>query len=239
MPDLVAFLILHKARERNPQIQIIILVIPILLSHTYLVWLYFNHLETTYFPLHITTMGEQVASCEAGQQAVFDGLKHHFGAQRLGTELTMFENIRKAHPDFHVTCADPSKSDLFGYAEAGHAEMIQDTGELFDVTRVYVAPVPRREGFGTLRDNTRFSRWKMIWKKSEYIIYAVKWTEYMSPFRVYYVLFPRKPDDTKTSKSTDDLLLAVGAWTTELHEEIYVFDDAHVCNFLHLLAYHT
>lgn len=178
-------------------------------------------------------MGEQAASCEAGQQAVFDGLKHHFGAQRLGTELTMFENIRKAHPDFHVTCADPSKSDLVGYAKAGHARLIQDTGELFDVTRVYMAPVPRREGSGSLRDNTRFSRWKMTWKKSEYILYEVKWTEYMSPFRVYYVLSPRNPDDTETSKATDDLLFAVGAWTTELHKEIYVFDDAHVCTLPH------
>ncbi|PVH74338.1 proteasome-activating nucleotidase [Cadophora sp. DSE1049] len=172
-------------------------------------------------------MGEQVASCEAGQQAVFDGLKHHFGAQRLGTELTMFENIRKAHPDSHVTCADPSKSDLIGYAKAGHAKMTQDTGELFDVTRVYVAPVPRREGSGSLRDHTRFARWKMIWKGSEYIIYEVKWTEFMSPFRVYYVLSPRKPGDAETSKATDELLFTVGAWTTELHKEIYVFDDAH------------
>ncbi|KAH9216303.1 P-loop containing nucleoside triphosphate hydrolase protein [Leptodontidium sp. 2 PMI_412] len=167
------------------------------------------------------------ASSQPGKQAVFDGLKQHFGAQRTGTELMMFEHIRKAHPDFHVTCSDPTKCDLVGYAMAGHAKITKDGGELFDVTRSYVAPVPRREGTGKLKDQNRFSRWKLTWKDAEYIIYEVKWAEYMSPFRVYYVLSPRKQGDAQTSAATDELLFAVGAWTTELHKEIYVFDDAH------------
>ncbi|KAH7319067.1 proteasome-activating nucleotidase [Rhexocercosporidium sp. MPI-PUGE-AT-0058] len=171
-------------------------------------------------------MAEQ-ASIEVGQQAVFHGLKQHFGAQRKGTELMMFEHIRKAHPDSHVTCSDPKKCDLVGYARAGHAKITKDCGELFDVTRTYVAPVPRRKGTGKLKDENRFSRWTLTWKEAEYIIYEVKWSEYMSPFRVYYVLSPRKQGDAQNSAATDDLLFAVGAWTTELHKEIYVFDDAH------------
>ncbi len=168
-------------------------------------------------------MGEQVGQIEASLQAVYDGHKEHFSGQRMGTELLMFEHLRKAYPDFYVTCTEPGKCDVIGYAKAGLAEVSKDCDELFDATRNYVAPTPRREGTGSLKDHDRFARWKFTWKNHEFILYQLEWSEYLRPSKVYFILSPRSSGD----KIIDELLFAVGAWTTELHKEIYVFDDAH------------
>src|SRR6187402_1188237 len=90
----------------------------------------------------------------ADRNAVFEGFKDHSSGKRLSTEVTMFEHIRKAHPEFHISCTSPAHCDLIGYAKAGHAVATCDSDESFDASRVYMAPTPRREGGpGELKDN--------------------------------------------------------------------------------------
>jgi len=48
------------------------------------------------------------------------------------------------------------------------------------------------------------------------------------PIRLHFILSPRLRGVAKES-ATDELLMAVGAWTTELHEEVYVFDSGYWC----------
>ncbi|KAL2059993.1 hypothetical protein VTL71DRAFT_9815 [Oculimacula yallundae] len=167
------------------------------------------------------------ASITASQKDIFQGLKDHFSAPARGTELVMYENIRENHPSFHITCTDAKKCDLTGFAKAGHATMTKSSGELFGSARSYVAPTPRREGTGRLKDYTRFSGHKLIWEDVEYIVYDIRYEEYPRSFHQYFVLAPRVSDDDETSGAIDELLFAIGAWTTELHNEIYVFDDGH------------
>ena len=49
------------------------------------------------------------------------------------------------------------------------------------------------------------------------------------PTKLLNVLSPRAEVGTRERKhhATDALLFAVGKWSTELHGEIYVFDDGH------------
>jgi transitional endoplasmic reticulum ATPase len=46
---------------------------------------------------------------------------------------------------------------------------------------------------------------------------------------LFFILSPRSEVSAKEGKNslTDKLLHAVGGWTTQLHDEIYVFDDAY------------
>lgn len=95
--------------------------------------------------------------------------------------------------------------------------------------RYYGEQGPRLEKKpGILKDQVRFGRWRYTWKRSEYLIY-----EHLIPVplhgerKVVYILSPLISGVLKDGhlSTTSELLLAVGAWSTELHEEIYVMDD--------------
>lgn len=80
---------------------------------------------------------------------------------------------------------------------------------------------------GILEDNIRFGRFRYTWNDKEYLLYKTEYTEpFKQPTKLFYLLSPRSPSDVQTSAATDELLLAVGGWSTDLHKEIYVFDDA-------------
>jgi transitional endoplasmic reticulum ATPase len=53
---------------------------------------------------------------------------------------------------------------------------------------------------------------------------------FKSPDKIFYILYPRNPSQSASITSppeTDALILAAGKWTSQLHDEIFVFDDGH------------
>jgi transitional endoplasmic reticulum ATPase len=164
------------------------------------------------------------------QSLVFDGFKEHSNSPRVSTQLTVLDLLRKTHPEFHVTYTSPSKCDLLGFAKAGHATVtLDESDESYDATRLYSSGGPRLDKKpGFLRDQVRFGRVQYCWDGKEYLVYEV---EYLDPYgrsvRLFYVLSPRMEIGVGQRKhdDTDKLLIAVGKWSTDLHDEIYVFDD--------------
>ena len=79
---------------------------------------------------------------------------------------------------------------------------------------------------GVLIDNVRFGRWLYTWEDKDYILYQADYGA-ARPHQMFFLLSPRDEDDTegRYHSATDALLTAVGAWSTELHDEIYVFDN--------------
>ncbi|KAF8847447.1 P-loop containing nucleoside triphosphate hydrolase protein [Acephala macrosclerotiorum] len=170
-------------------------------------------------------------SSGAAFEAVFEGYQQHFRGTRTSTELAMLELLRKAHPEYHVTCCATHKFDLLGFANAGHATATLEKGEndeWYDAIRSYRSPGPRmffagKPGF--LRDNVRFGRFKYVWNSKDFLFYEVEYSEpFKQPVKLFYLLSPRVSGDANAA-ATDELLLAVGGWSTDLHKEIYVFDD--------------
>jgi transitional endoplasmic reticulum ATPase len=47
-----------------------------------------------------------------------------------------------------------------------------------------------------------------------------------SPDKMFYILHPSTPTDGHCAE-TDSLILAAGKWTSQLHEEIFIFDDGY------------
>lgn len=170
-----------------------------------------------------------ISDFEAPHKEVFQDFKDHCGAHRVETQLVVLELLRSRHPDFHVTCIPQHKCDLFGYAAAGHATATLDGDDSLDTMRYYSEQGPRLEKKpGILRDGVRFGRWRYTWKHSEYLVYEHLIPEpFRRPTVVFYVLSPLISGVIKDGhlSTTDELLLAVGAWSTELHEEIYVMDE--------------
>ena len=166
----------------------------------------------------------------ARQSLVFEGFKEHSSGHRVSTQLFVLELLRKTHPDYHVTCTSPSKCDLLGYAKAGHATVtLDESDEFYDATRVYFSGGPRLDNTpGFLHDQVRFGRVQYVWEGKEFCVYEVEYKDsHGRPVRLFYVLSPRVAEGMGERKhdDTDKLLLAVGKWSTDLHEEIYVFDD--------------
>lgn len=62
----------------------------------------------------------------------------------------------------------------------------------------------------------------------EFVVYYAFWQDpLVSPERVSYILYPRAKSNIVDGHcpETDALLLAAGKWTSQLHEEIFIFDD--------------
>jgi transitional endoplasmic reticulum ATPase len=68
-----------------------------------------------------------------------------------------------------------------------------------------------------------------MWHGQDFLLYEVEYTEYMRAQKLFFVLYPGGGENPSEEKDSpiDALLLAVGAWTNDLHEEIYVFDDSY------------
>jgi hypothetical protein len=94
------------------------------------------------------------------------------------------------------------------------------------------SPVSREAAAaGDLQNHIRFGRWRYHWEGYEYLLYEIEYPDSTRgmPVKLYFILSPRSEYSTQEGKDspTDQLLLSVGAWSTQLHDEIYVFDDGY------------
>jgi len=167
---------------------------------------------------------------------VFDDFQTVGGHTSAAVRLQLQESIRRCYPDFHVTCVESHEYDFLGFAQ-DHAEaelLVHEDGSrvIYDSVRNYVKPSRLVESStGKLKDEVCFGHYRYSWHDNEFILYKVKWTTTCWGKResLYYVLCP-KENTTLTnvhSSTTDELLLAVGKWTSVPHEEIYVFDQTY------------
>lgn len=177
------------------------------------------------------TMGEieHGITIDQAREQIFEGYKSHNDGHRVSTETTLLELIRATHPSYLVIRTSPRKCDLIGYAAAGYAQLTKTTDELYDASRHYQAPGPRVERQNaTLKDHVLFAQWQYSWKKHTFIFYETEYTNpHSAPTKLYYILIPKAGVTDEKSSPIDELLLAVGTWSSELHDEIYVFDDGH------------
>lgn len=72
-------------------------------------------------------------------------------------------------------------------------------------------------------------RFQYIWSDKEYMVYYFTWQNvFEAPTQMFYILYPRASTTITSSghcPETDALILAAGKWTSQLHDEIFVFDD--------------
>ncbi|KAK0249846.1 hypothetical protein B0A54_00514 [Friedmanniomyces endolithicus] len=162
--------------------------------------------------------------------AVLTAFQEHCSGKRINTELAVVEGIRAIHPGKHVTTVAPRSVDLFGYAKAGHAEAkLVTTGDSYQSLRAYRAPGSRMEsGDGQLSDDVGFGHYEYKWNGEVFPMYHVAWAdETMGLQSFHYILSDREAGDAVHSVAADRLVIKCGKWSSELHEEIYVFDNGH------------
>lgn len=163
---------------------------------------------------------------------ILSNFAHHCSGNRVETQSQVLSLIRSTYPDYHVTEAAESRISLFEYAEAGKAILTLDSDEdSFAATRKW-HPVGERIQKklhpGKLDDDFRFARFQYLWEGKEFLIYFVVWKDMLeTQRRMFYVLYPRNESNIVDGHctETDELFLAAGKWTSQLHDEIWVFDD--------------
>lgn len=160
----------------------------------------------------------------------FHRFNEHSNKNRVATGLTILQALRDIHQDFHVTLVSSNNCDLLGYAGAGHAKSELDTeGEAFHAQKTYQAPSRRSEDSqGTLADHIVFGKYDYHWNQDSFIVYLAEWDSSMrGRIRSYYILAKRSMTGATSGNpsATDELILAASKWSTEVHEEIYIFDN--------------
>jgi transitional endoplasmic reticulum ATPase len=177
----------------------------------------------------------------AQHRAAFQAFSVQAGAERCDTALTILNFLRQEYPKHHVTRASAYDFDLFGFAANGHADLKEELDLGFDATRRFQTAIQSRPPGrfprlarrrlvpeGKLFDEVSFGRWSCAWNDHHYIVYSVEYTtERNDEGRFLFILSPFGSLVSQTAPhhpNTDALLLAIGTWSKELHEEINVFD---------------
>jgi len=182
-------------------------------------------------------------ACTFEHQAAFGAYSAQASRERTDTALAILTFLREHYPKHHVTRADASHFDIFGFADKGHAELEEDLNLGFDATRRFSAPRvgPRvlgshrslgsqshkNDGPGKLIDDVRFGRWSCTWNDHHYILYHVTYCASGESGRYNFVLSPfgsLVSPGAAHHPNTDALLQAVGSWSKDLHDEINVFN---------------
>ncbi|KAJ4366256.1 hypothetical protein N0V83_007892 [Neocucurbitaria cava] len=177
-----------------------------------------------------------LTATQPNSAAVFDAFKLHCDAPRVETRTTILTQLRSAYPDHHVTEAEERRVSLFEFAAATDKAVLNfdDEGEGFQATRDWRAVgegIEKKVHPGRLRDEFRFARFQYIWEDNEYLIYYVQWQDmFKAPDKIFYILYARNGAEEPNINDghcaeTDALILAAAKWTSQLHDEIFVFDD--------------
>lgn len=171
-----------------------------------------------------------MANTSPHQQA-FSFWQEHTNTSRLETDSYIHHALRKAYPAHHVTRTSQSKCDVLGYAAAGFATTNESSGSDSDATRVYRTPTSRLDGIpGRLEDVVNYGLWSYQWQAHDLLVYEVSYVNRFSQnMKLQYILAPLSGSVEANSRHhpvTDELLAASGAWTNDVHNQIWVFDNA-------------
>lgn len=180
----------------------------------------------------------ELADAFSGYKLQLDNRTHN------SNKLSILEKLREVYPNDRIVCVNAAQLDLQGYVKAHKPQTSitpvldhQDPQQfdVYDGNCQYSAPERRLdESPGVIRDSFNFVQYHLVWKHQDYTVFFASWTPpamgcvsywfFLSPREVQSDSGPVNPPHTCTN-AVSEILLQVGKWTSELHEEIYVFDD--------------
>ncbi|RFU81873.1 atpase [Trichoderma arundinaceum] len=155
----------------------------------------------------------------------------HTSARRINTDAVIAKALRQQYPNLALSIAPAGRCNLLAYAASGHAQFTP-VGEDDDdhhvpsslSWKIYVPPARRMDGdLGGIAKETLFEKYLYQWKDKDFIVYLISGRDGASSYpqlNNFYVLATHE-------ELANQLILAAGQWTSELHEEIWVFDGGY------------
>ena len=163
-----------------------------------------------------------------GRDGPTDAFFEHSSGQQIHTDTFITGALREQYPNLELVVAPFHSCNLLAYAAAGHASYstIEDSKDSLSspLSRtVYLPPARRINGsMGWLAEKLNFGRFMYKWRNDDFILYVVdgRDTSYPVTTMNHYILA------TDRAKA-DALLLEAGKWATDLHGEVFVFDQGY------------
>lgn len=182
----------------------------------------------------------------SAHESAFFYILSHFTGKRTSTELSLYNALRRDYPDYEVVATTNASCHLLSFVEYGLATATPIHDNNHDIGRVYRPPTKRNKGKhpdGKLKDDVRVGLWEYVWEGNEYLYYHVVYAAggiHNEKVTAIFLLSRKAPVDAnpdvdpaylieasnQAKQRIDKLLMAVGKWSTDVHSEIYVFDDS-------------
>lgn len=156
---------------------------------------------------------------------------HHSSAPRVNTDIVLVEALRKQYPDLDLVVVPQGTFDLLTYASAGFATATPLDDPVKDPVygtalkwRSFVPPQRRLDRQpGVLVERVIFGKYMYRWKDTEFIVYIADGrdgSEAYPQVANHYIL-------TREAHKVDELIRDATVWGTELHDEVWVFDQGY------------
>ncbi|KAF5716175.1 ATPase [Fusarium mundagurra] len=155
----------------------------------------------------------------------------HSTGKRINTDLVFTAALKKQYPELNLVVVPQdgdigSPCNLLAFAGAGYATVtpVREYNDLPSSLEwtVYLPPARRMDGNkGGLAEAPIFGKFLYRWEGEEFIVYLADGRDGSNAYpetRNYYIL-------TADVYKADQLVLAAGSWASDLHNEVWVFDQ--------------
>ncbi|KAL9596921.1 MAG: hypothetical protein Q9219_005484 [cf. Caloplaca sp. 3 TL-2023] len=163
----------------------------------------------------------------------FSDYEQHSAAPKLDTIIALSKTLRHRHPGWALQVTAASRCDLLGFCKAGKATLNEVDPRL--VLQQYRPPPNQLDGQeGVLQQEVVFAEYQITYEHRGFIVYIAECLKegVYPPLQAYnFILYhhhhhklgesPEPLDDVVIR----DLILKASAWTLELHQEIWIFDQ--------------
>ncbi|KAH7041233.1 P-loop containing nucleoside triphosphate hydrolase protein [Microdochium trichocladiopsis] len=154
----------------------------------------------------------------------------HSEAKRVNTDDVMIRVLGKQYPNLELLISDQWSVDLLAFAAAGHASctaVAEENGDENLPSTIsfthYMPPARRMDGnTGGLVDRLAFGKFVYTWNNTEFIMYFSTGSDsaYPPSNRNAFILSPDR-------NQANLLVLAAGRWMSDIHEQVWVFDQGY------------
>ncbi|TPX10074.1 uncharacterized protein E0L32_001271 [Thyridium curvatum] len=154
----------------------------------------------------------------------------HSSAPRINTDAVIVQALTQQYPNLQLSVVPRLSSDLLSYAAAGHASFRflgpDSSDELPSSLQwtVFLPPARRLDGdAGVVAEKLVYGKMAYKWEGHDFIVYLVDGRDGSASYPSianFYVLSADK-------QQTEAMILQVGKWTNELHDEVWVFDGGY------------
>jgi len=179
-------------------------------------------------------MQDLAIQAQASSQAPSDPTEAfyaHASAARVNTEAYMAKIIREKYPHMSVAVISESTALLPFAAGTGEAKYtaITDQDPLSEplAMKTYLAPARRIDGPQAARvaERIKYGKYEYTYKGVAYILFVVDSRDGSSYFPATLTQLLVHPPTEKAESTINELTIAIGQWSSELHNEMWVFDQ--------------
>ncbi|KAJ8507663.1 hypothetical protein ONZ45_g9995 [Pleurotus djamor] len=142
---------------------------------------------------------------------------HHASAQHSAPEQYVADELRKLHPNHSLVMTSDYRLHILGFPGVSSAP--RDTSTL--LTELFFVPLARRLGgpLGLVIDNVEVGSFDVTWEGYQFIVYITQWPLGFGSRTEYFILHEGSDEPVR------ELLVKVGIFADQLHDEIWVFDQ--------------